>query len=58
MNDLSEDERMLPRMLMINSPMGTGDEIIVPGDQRVIVIWSVLFGLLKRRYPFVTIYIE
>ena len=32
MKDLGEEERMLPRMLLINSPMGPGDEMIVPGD--------------------------
>ena len=32
MNDLSEDERMLHGMLMINSPKGPVDEIIVQVD--------------------------
>ena len=41
----------------INSPMEPRDEIIVPGDLGVLVIWLVLFGLMKGRYidPFVTI---
>ena len=30
--DLGEEEIMLPRMQLINSPMGPGDEMIVPGD--------------------------
>ena len=32
MKDLGEQERMLPRILLNNSPMGTWDEMIVPGD--------------------------
>ena len=44
--DLSEEETMLPRMLLINSPMGPEDGIIVPGDQECSynmfsLIWSV-----------------
>ena len=30
--DLGEEERMLPRILLINSPMGLEDEMIVPED--------------------------
>ena len=30
--DLGEEEKMLPRMLLINSPMGPEDEMIVTGD--------------------------
>ena len=46
MKDLGEEERMLPRMLLINSPMGPEDEMIVPGDlecscNMVSFIWSV-----------------
>ena len=46
MKHLGEEERMLPRMLLINSPMGPGDEMIVPGDledscNMVSSIWSV-----------------
>ena len=32
MKDLGEEDRMLPRMLLINIPMGPGDEMIVPED--------------------------
>ena len=44
--DLDEEERMLPRMLLINIPMGPVDEIIDSGDlecscNMVISIWSV-----------------
>ena len=31
-NVLGEEERMLPRMLLINRPMGPEDEMIIPGD--------------------------
>ena len=46
MKDLGEEEIMLPRILLINSIMGPGDEIIVPGDlecscNMVSSIWSV-----------------
>ena len=46
MKDFGEDESMLPRMLLINIPMGPGDEMIVPGDlecscNMVSSIWSV-----------------
>ena len=30
--DLGEEDRMLPRMLHINSPIGPWDEMIVTGD--------------------------
>ena len=32
MKDLGEEERLLPRMLLVNSLMGPGDEMIVPED--------------------------
>ena len=45
MNFLSDEERMLPRILLIDGPIGLGDEMIVPGDlegscNMVISIWS------------------
>ena len=44
--DLGEEERMLPIMLLINSPMGPEDAMIVLGDIKcfcniVSSIWSV-----------------
>ena len=43
--DFGEYERMLPRMLLINSPMGPGYEMIVPVDldvscNMVSSVWS------------------
>ena len=35
---LGEEDRMAPKMLLINSPMGPVDEMIVPGDLEDIVI--------------------
>ena len=37
-------------MLLINSPIGPGNEIIVPGDMEGSIIWLVLFGLSKGRH--------
>ena len=43
---LGEEDLILPRMLLINNPMGHDDEIMVPGDMEssynmVSSIWSV-----------------
>ena len=43
---IGEEERMLPRILLISSSMGPVDEMIVPGDlecscNMVSFIWSV-----------------
>ena len=44
--DLGKEERMLPRMQLINSPMGPGKAMIIQGDLEdscniVSSIWSV-----------------
>ena len=40
--------------------MGPGDEMIVQGTWRILLIWLVIFGLLKGRHidSFVTIGVE
>ena len=46
--DLGEEEIMLPRMLLINSPIGPEDEIIVPGDLDCSCNMICLIWLLPR----------
>ena len=46
MNDWGEEEKMLPMKLIIISPMGPGNKIMIPGDledscNMVSSIWSV-----------------
>ena len=46
MKDFGEEVRMLPRMLIINSPMRPEDEMIVPGTSEdscnmVSSIWTI-----------------
>ena len=41
---------MLPRMLLINISMVPVDEMIAKGTWSVIVIWLVLFVMLKGRH--------
>ena len=48
--DLGEEEKMLPRILLINSPMGSEDEMIVLGDLDSYCNMEVLFSLLKGRH--------
>ena len=61
MKDLGEQEIMLSRILQINSPMGPGDEMIVPGDlQGSSNVVTVIYGLLmvSHRDPCVIIEVE
>ena len=48
MKDLCEKERMLPRMLLINSPMGPEDEMIVPGEVECSCIMGSFIWYVER----------